>query len=250
MYQGENRHKLIWNSSAVIDHLQNTFPEDDIGIAFIYCNYKEQGEQTLVNLIASLLQQVLQRRPLPTKLHALYQHHTSKRTRPTVTECLELLRTELSSHSRAFLVVDALDECDDNNETRTMLLNNLLKLPTTTSLMVTSRHVSSIELQLDQPCCLEIRASDIDMRIYLERQIQRKERLRKHTQKDSSLVEVILEEVVKAAQGMLVYKSYIVIQSSINCFLGFFLPSFIWMHCRRSTPLKLFAQPCRICRKS
>jgi hypothetical protein len=205
MCQGENRHKLIWNSSAVIGHLQNTFPEDDIGIAFIYCNYKEQGEQTLVNLIASLLQQVLQRRPLPTKLHALYQHHTSKKTRPTVTECLELLRTELSGHSGAFLVVDALDECEVNNETRSVLLNNLLKLPTTTSLMVTSRHVPSIELQLDQSCRLEIRASDIDMRIYLERQIQRKERLKRHTQKDSSLIQAILEKVVKAAQGMSVY---------------------------------------------
>lgn len=76
--------------------------------------------------------------------------------------------------------------------------------------MVTSRHVPSIELQLDQSRRLEIRASDIDIRIYLERQIQKKERLKRRTQKDTSLVQAILEKVVKTAQGMLVYKSYIV----------------------------------------
>lgn len=174
-------------------------------MAFIYCNYKGQQEQTLANLISSLLQQLLQSRPLPTRIRTLYQQHARKNTRPTVTECLELLRTELSHHARAFIIIDALDECDDSNETRSMLLNHLHSLPTTTSLLVTSRHITSIEQQLGHSCRLEIRASDEDMRIYLERQVQKKERLKRHTQKDTTLLQAILGMVVNAAQGMSVH---------------------------------------------
>ena len=75
-----------------------------------------------------------------------------------------------------------------------MLLNTLLNLPTDTFLMFTSRHVPSIELQLNHSRRLEIGADDGDIRIFLERQVQRKERLWKHTYRETSL----------AAQGMLV----------------------------------------------
>jgi hypothetical protein len=35
--------------------------EQETGVAFIYCNYKEKEDQSAVNLIASLLQQLIQR---------------------------------------------------------------------------------------------------------------------------------------------------------------------------------------------
>jgi hypothetical protein len=134
----------------------------------------------------------------------MYQQHIRKRTRPTVTECLELLRTELSGCSKAFIVIDALDECNDSNETRSTLVDELLRLPTTTHLMVTSRYLPSIETQLSGLCRLEICASDADVRTYLEKEIQRGSRLRRHVQADPSLKDAILDSVVNAAQGMLV----------------------------------------------
>jgi len=155
------------NSSAIIDHLQNKFSEEDIGIAFIYCNYKEQEEQTIGNLMRSLLQQLLQRRSLPAELYTLYQRHTIQKIRLTISESLELLHAELSRCSRAFIIVDALDECSDDNGSRSALVEELFNLPTTTSLMMTSRHVASIQAKLNQARRLEIRASDTDVRIYL-----------------------------------------------------------------------------------
>jgi hypothetical protein len=73
-----------------------------------------------------------------------------------------------------------------------MFLNTLLNLPTNASLMFTSRHVPSIELLLNHSRCLEIRVNDGDIPIFLEQQIQRKERLRTHIERETSL----------AAQGM------------------------------------------------
>ena len=45
--------------SIVVDYLERSFEQEDVAIAYIYCSYKEQEDQTDVNLIASLLQQLV-----------------------------------------------------------------------------------------------------------------------------------------------------------------------------------------------
>jgi hypothetical protein len=77
-------------------------------------------------------------------------------------------------------------------------------LPPTANLLVTSRHVLSIEDKLNQSPRLEIRASDMDVRIYLEDRIQKESRLRRHVQADPNLRNSIIDTIVKKVQGMLV----------------------------------------------
>jgi hypothetical protein len=63
-------------SSAVIDYLLRKKYARETGIAFIYCNYKEKDSQSAVNLVASLLQQLVQRRPcVHHQLSSLYREH-------------------------------------------------------------------------------------------------------------------------------------------------------------------------------
>jgi hypothetical protein len=187
----------------VVDYLRRTFCDEDVGVAFMYCNYKEQEDQTVANLIASLLQQLIQRHPVvPSKVRTLYQQHISKRTRPTLAECSELLLSELTGCQRAFIIVDALDECNEINGTRGSLIAELQRLPPTTYLLVTSRHVPSIESELNQSRRLEIRASDMDVRVYLEDRIEKERRLKQHIQADPSLRNTIIDTIVEKAQGM------------------------------------------------
>jgi hypothetical protein len=72
--------------------------------------------------------------------------------------------------------------------------------------MVTSRHSLSIESQLNQSLCLEICASDTDVRIYLEGQIANEGGLKRHIQQDHNLRNTILDTIVKRVKGMLVYQ--------------------------------------------
>lgn len=189
----------------MIDHLRNTFLEDDIGLAFIYCNYKERASQTTANLVASFLQQLVQRRPvIPSKIRTLYEQHLRKKTKPILAEYSELLHAELTGCSRAFLIVDALDECDEVRGTRSDLMAELLRLPSNTYLMVTSREIPSIEVEPNQFCRLEIRATETDVRAYLEGRIERESRLKRHVQADPVLGTTILDTIVKKVQGMLV----------------------------------------------
>jgi hypothetical protein len=69
-----------------VDRLQTIFEEHDaVATIFIYCNYKEQAEQTVSNLVASPLKQIIQDRgTILDDVRSFYQHHRRRPTRPTL----------------------------------------------------------------------------------------------------------------------------------------------------------------------
>lgn len=125
---------------------------------------------------------------------------------------------ELAAYSKVFVIVDALDECDEISGARRDLIIQLLRLPPNVSLMITSRDVPSIQHKLGHFCRLEVRASDADVRTYLERRIEREERLKQHVETDPALRNTILETIMKKVKGMLVVYSF-------SPTLGFLNPS-------------------------
>lgn len=75
-------------TSIVVDHLYTKFQKDtDIGIAYLYCNFRRQDEQKAKELLASLLKQLAQGLPsLPESVKSLYDSHKDKRIEPTFNE--------------------------------------------------------------------------------------------------------------------------------------------------------------------
>lgn len=187
----------------MIDFLHRRFETEDVSIGFMYCNYKEK--RPAIDLIGALLQQAVARRSAVTpEIRTFYEQHRSKKTKLSLDECVSLLQVELSRYSRAFVVVDALDETDELDKTRSQLMSELQRLPSNTQLLVTSRHVPSIEAGLNKPQCLEVQASDKDVRIYLDERIEREERLKKHIRADPILRDLVIDSIAKKAQGMYV----------------------------------------------
>jgi len=72
-------------TAITIDDLAMRFRrEADIGIAYLYCNFRRQDEQKADSLLASLLKQLSQERAtLLDSVIALYEKHKIKRTRPS-----------------------------------------------------------------------------------------------------------------------------------------------------------------------
>jgi len=168
-----------------------------IAIAFIYCNYKEQTEHTVSNLAASLLKQMVQdRRAISENVKSFYERHRREGTFPTLDEVTGALTAEIETYSRVFIVVDALDECREDDATRAMFLEVLRSLPGNVNLMVTSRNLPSIARDFEGTKRLRIRARDDDIRIYIEGRIALGPR---HLKK---LQETIVTRVVKNANGM------------------------------------------------
>lgn len=45
-------------ASTIVDYLQKEFENQDVGIVYLYCNYRRKLEQTALSLLGSLVQQM------------------------------------------------------------------------------------------------------------------------------------------------------------------------------------------------
>ena len=123
-----------------MDYLVNTHVSDNVRIAYVYCDYKDQVIQTASNLIACLARQLVGwPKRLPRQLERLYQDLEPQRRRPSLEELRGLLIALCNERRRTFVVIDAIDECEAMQQRRHFL--PLLKsLPQgSTRLFVTSR---------------------------------------------------------------------------------------------------------------
>ena len=149
------------------------------------------------------MQQLVQREfVISDDIISLYRHHSKKQTRPTLDELSKLLQLEVRRLSNVFIAIDALDECLESNHTRESFLAEIRKLQPTIHLLITSRHVSTIEREFEKAARVEIRASDEDVRRYLEGRIESEGRLVRLVKADPTLQATIVNTIVENAKGM------------------------------------------------
>ncbi len=189
-------------SSIVVDFLvqRKKNLQENFGIAHIYCNYKELQNQTAEKLVSRLLQQLLQQMgDIPKYIEALYEDHVKGETRLGREEGLTILQSIAASFVRVFIVIDALDECDP------AILNGfirpLTKLPDI-RILVTSRDLPYIERCFASSQRLEIRASEVDIRSYVQDRIEEEVELADFINEDDTLHERIVGTLVQRSCGM------------------------------------------------
>jgi hypothetical protein len=131
----------------------------------------------------------------------LHDQHADQNTNPSVNDILKALRSVLSGFSTLHFVVDALDECQDDDGTRHLFLDKLrtLRAVTDVRLMVTSRSIPDVVNKFQKALRLEVRAKDQDMTRFVHGQIYR---LPKCIQRDIALQEAVKSTIVEAAGGM------------------------------------------------
>ncbi|MCJ1464603.1 hypothetical protein MMC07_003216 [Pseudocyphellaria aurata] len=187
-------------TACIINHIQKSIPPN-IGLAYIYFNYKEVEKQTFENLAANLVHQLLiQRSLLPTELRSLYEAHPLKRKRPSITDYLDLLQLAVHEYKKVLVVIDALDECNETG--RRALIPELHKLRPRLNLLVTSRDLPNLQRQLQGAARLEIQASDEDIKNHIEERISTSDRLSMYIKKDPRLHELMIDTVTESAKGM------------------------------------------------
>ncbi|CAI7589621.1 unnamed protein product [Penicillium glandicola] len=165
-------------SALVIDHLRTIFEDcPDIGVSFIYFDYKVRYESP-TEILAALVRQFIQQKPsMPDYVHELYARSLRLNRRPTLKELSFVMRQLLSHHARSFLVIDALDECPSSNGTRRAFLSEILSHSTETELrvMITTRYSPEISRDLEHAGAVElnISATGEDVNRYIDSRIQR-----------------------------------------------------------------------------
>lgn len=188
--------------SLVIDHLKKSFAEQDIGIAFFFCDYQDQEYQSSTAIIASLLKQLSSlRSPLPSAVVDLYKRSGRRQGRLQFEVLVNTLKGIAKEFSRTYIIIDALDECSDKNYRRSLLqiLSELEMM--SVKLFLTSRpHSEDIKRNLGTYPQIIVEASEADIRTYLDHKIDQDEGISDII--DDSLKTEIVDTIAKGAQGM------------------------------------------------
>jgi len=176
---------------------------EDVGVVFIYFNYKDP--QPALEILGSFLKQLVSRKTsIPAQIQEVYQRHIKQGTRPTVTEVTELLQAEAQTLTTLFIVLDALDECTETNYCRVKILLEIRKLGSNLRILVTGQeHVESILLEsFPGAKRMEIRASDEDIRKFVDGRIEIEQNMKRYIGQDAKLRGSIVTTITKKVEGM------------------------------------------------
>ncbi|MCJ1381040.1 hypothetical protein MMC17_004149 [Xylographa soralifera] len=128
--------------SIIVNHLQQRFGGQDVPVLCLYLNDKESKDQTLDNLMGSLLKQVVQHQATsfqsPTVKKLFQKDRTGSRAKAS--EIVSALQSELKQYKRTYLVVDALDECSGSFRSKFLdILQTMSRQLGNLSLLITLR---------------------------------------------------------------------------------------------------------------
>ncbi|KAF8458748.1 hypothetical protein BDZ91DRAFT_800171 [Kalaharituber pfeilii] len=149
-------------SSIVIEHLLHEFPErDKVGIAWLYGDYRDQGSQTLNNILGSFLKQLLTAASqVPDTITSILESIQKQEKKVDNSNVIQILRLTLPLFDSIFVCIDAADELEP--QTRISLLKVIQSEFSTARIFLTGRpHVRS---EIDK--CLEMeRRNDIEIMV-------------------------------------------------------------------------------------
>ncbi|KAF8424851.1 ankyrin repeat-containing domain protein [Tirmania nivea] len=210
-------------ASLVVEHLSAQYElSGNIGVTFLYCNYKEPREP--VTYIRLALKQLCRRiKNLPAELLELYKKHFKNDSEPSLEE-LRILFIAVSQHfDCVFLTVDALDECSISQRRDLCdFLKRIVNASTaigaislkagglgTIKLFVTSRKEADIACAFSEANFprieIEARKVDKDIEVYARAQIDQRLQDRRLVLQDIKLKDEILDALIGKSGGMFLW---------------------------------------------
>lgn len=193
-------------TSVVVENLHTQFQnQSHIGVAYLYCNFRQQDKQNAKDLLASLLKQLARAlSSLPDSVKFLHNEHKINQTRPTFQELLRTLHSVAAIYSRVFIVVDGLDEYQASGGCLSAFLSEIFSLQARVgvSFFATSRPIPNIEEKFKGCLVREILASEEDIRRYVDGHMSQ---LPNFVLMRPDLQEEIKTEITRAVEGMYVH---------------------------------------------
>ncbi|KAI9810139.1 MAG: hypothetical protein M1827_006665 [Pycnora praestabilis] len=127
--------------SNVIHHLEETFPVRSTLVLYLYLDYKEKEKQSVINLIGSLVKQLIQHQQFAFRSKELRKMFLDSRgeAKPSEEDMIRVLQEEFKAFTRVYLIIDGWnDAAEDVQQRLDDLLMDSLRADNV-STMVTSR---------------------------------------------------------------------------------------------------------------
>ncbi|KAF4845436.1 hypothetical protein CGCSCA4_v006778 [Colletotrichum siamense] len=182
-------------------------------ILYFFFDFRDAEKRTFEGLIRSILFQLYQPESVSTqKVDCFRKFHDDVEKPPRTSELLQCLQDVLATVQEAIILMDALDECEENNNERQKLIDWILQIGSAPNLkhvkiITTARPEAAFKKWLDPklaaPNCVELAKDAIkaDIKSYVKGCL--KHRPGFHTQEpDHPIVKQISEKLIQKADGM------------------------------------------------
>ena len=188
-------------SSLVIDSLCDQAGKEDIAVVGLYCDFLAQEEQTTTNIMGAILKQLVGRGGIPDYLREAFQ----KAQREfggrglRLGNLMEMLKIAITSLPKAFICLDALDECLPKHLPELLkFLGDIVRECPRTRIFLTGRpHVrEDIQRYFSRVVVIPISPNTDDIRNYVEMRLDsdtEPEAMNKDLRVD--IVRIILEKI-------------------------------------------------------
>ena len=192
--------KTILCSTVINDITRHTASRTQAALAFYYFDFTNDVKTKTLSCLRSIILQLAEQTADTTSLQALQRAYAMGT--PPIQEFLDVLKSILCKHDRVYVVVDALDECTDQEELFDLLNSIRDWRLECLSILVTSRNEPDIRECLHpaskQEIYLRNSAVDKDIRRFIIETLQKDKRL----QDWSDIFPEIEEALTNGAHGM------------------------------------------------
>jgi hypothetical protein len=200
--------KTILSSTIIQDVLQQNFSISATAVMYFYFDFNDATKQSSEKMTCSLIKQLLaQCTDVPQPLALLYSSKNNGGHQPAANELLITLREMVNEFDEIFIILDALDECNDRME----LLTNIEEMvgwnEEKLHMLATSRRERDIEERLEhilgeeERICIQSVLVNADIRAYVHDRLQT-DRSLKRWHKMPEVQKEIETELANKANGM------------------------------------------------
>ena len=196
--------KTVLSSTVIEDLRPHCESAANVGLAIFYFSFSDNRKQTFESLLLSLVAQLGWKEPGRSMLEREYKK--PNRSLPGVEALEEILLSSIEQYDEIFLVLDALDECPENDEARRTVLDGLERLARTASnlkILATSRELRDVQDQMSllgaDVVSISTHSVDADIEKYVGSELSRDRRL---SRMDGDLKSLIMETLTEKADGM------------------------------------------------
>ncbi|KAI1086934.1 ankyrin [Rostrohypoxylon terebratum] len=197
--------KTVMASTAIEYLYEKVKGSDTSSLAYVYCDYRQRQDQKASILLGNIWAQLFRRRgPSATEI----EHHFGEILArfdftPTRTHMINLIREELTNGDwkRVYIVVDAIDECTDENE-QNAFIDGLHSLQPLVNVLVTSRTLHSDNGGFDDVRSVRFTPTNEDMGIYISARIRESKKISSYVARKPELADQIRHTVIDRANGM------------------------------------------------
>lgn len=195
-----NNNKLKSCRSMIIDELQNSSSMSGCPVAFFYFDYRDQEHQTSNYVLSSILRQIVATMPEIPKCVIDACDKEASAGSLSLPELEGLILEIVATLNRTYVVIDALDECDERYRRTFLQCIDRLKQCQTIRLLITSRqYPKDIYAYLHTYPEVEIQAHDSDLRSYMYQELEHADI---YDVIDDDFGAEIVETLTRRAQGM------------------------------------------------